>query len=64
MAALALVPDLGTIRVRKPHVRLELPLDVKIERTNRLEPTFTAVVTDAALTVRCAGEARAGHRCR
>ena len=47
--------DLGTIRVKKPHVRLELPLDVKIERTNRLEPTFTAVVTDAALTVRVPG---------
>src|SRR5262249_38685318 len=25
-------PDLGTIRVKKPHVRLELPLDVKVER--------------------------------
>jgi hypothetical protein len=45
-------PDLGTIRVKKPHVRLELPLDVKVERRDRFEPTFTAVVTDAALTVR------------
>jgi hypothetical protein len=47
-------PDLGTIRVEKPHVTLELPLDVKIERAQRLElePTFTAVVKDAALTVR------------
>jgi hypothetical protein len=47
-------PDLGTIRVEKPHVTLELPLDLKIERAQRLElePTFTAVVKDAALTVR------------
>ena len=28
---LASSPDLGTIRVDKPHVRLELPLDLKIE---------------------------------
>src|SRR5262249_10135903 len=48
-------PDLGTIRVKKPHLRLELPPDVKIERHDLLEPTFTAVVTDAALTVRAAG---------
>src|SRR6516225_2095131 len=47
-------PDLGTIRVEKPHITLELPLDVKLERAQRLElePTFTAVVKDAALTVR------------
>ena len=52
---LASSPDLGTIRVNKPHVRLELPLDVTIERRDRLEPIFTAIVTDAALTVRAAG---------
>jgi hypothetical protein len=52
----ASAPDLGTIRVEKPHVRLELPLDVQVRgRQNRLEPTFTAVVTDASLTVRLAG---------
>jgi hypothetical protein len=46
-------PDLGTIKFEKPHVLLELPLDVKIqERHNRLEPTFTAIVRDAGLTVR------------
>src|SRR6516165_10280238 len=47
-------PDLGTITVEKPHVILELPLDVNIERTKRLglEPTFTAIVKDAGLTVR------------
>src|SRR6516162_630319 len=47
-------PDLGTIRVEKPHVTLELPLELKLERAQRLElePTFTAVVKDAALTVR------------
>jgi hypothetical protein len=49
-------PDLGTIRVEKPHVTLELPLDVNIERhKGKLEPTFTAVLNDAALTVRLAG---------
>jgi HSP20 family molecular chaperone IbpA len=47
--------DLGTIQVKNPHVRLELPLDVKIESSMRLEPTFTAVVTNAALTVRVPG---------
>src|SRR5262249_28107114 len=30
----------------------QLPLDVKIEKPHRLEPTFTAIVRDAALTVR------------
>jgi hypothetical protein len=50
-------PDLGTIQVEKPHVLLELPLDVQIQgRHNRLEPTFTAIVKDAALTVRLAGQ--------
>jgi hypothetical protein len=44
--------DLGTITLDKPHVQLELPLDVTAQRPNRLEPTFTAVVKDAALTVR------------
>ena len=28
-------PDLGTIRLEKPHVQLELPLDVTIERNKR-----------------------------
>src|SRR6516165_9589399 len=44
-------PDLGTIRVEKPHVTLELPLDVKLERAQRLElePTFTAVLKNAAM---------------
>ena len=49
---LASSPDLGTIKLEKPHVRLELPLDLKIEGHRRLEPTFTANVTGAALTVR------------
>ena len=49
------LPNLGTIRVTKPHVRLELPLDMKIERRDRIKPVFTAVVTDAALTVRALG---------
>jgi hypothetical protein len=50
-------PDLGTIKVEKPHVTLELPLDVQIpERHNRLEPTFAANIKDAALTVRLAGQ--------
>jgi hypothetical protein len=50
---LASSPDLGTIHVDKPHVHVKLPLNLKIERTKRLdlEPTFTAVVKDAALTV-------------
>jgi hypothetical protein len=54
----ASAPDLGTIRLDKPHVQLELPLDVQIERTKRLglEPTFTAIVKDAALTVRLTGQ--------
>ena len=47
-------PDLGTIRIEKPHVQLTLPLEVKVERerADLLEPTFTATVSDAALTVR------------
>jgi hypothetical protein len=51
---LASSPDLGTIQVEKPHVQVTLPLDVKLERNQqlKLEPTFTAVVHDAALTVR------------
>jgi hypothetical protein len=50
-------PDLGTITIEKPHVNLELPLDVNIERHKRtaLEPTFTANLKDAGLTVRLAG---------
>ena len=50
-------PDLGTIRVDKPHVRLELPLDVEvIGPGHRLEPIFTAIATDGTLTVHLAGE--------
>jgi hypothetical protein len=50
-------PDLGPIKVEKPHVRLELPLDVEIrEPGNRLEPTFSAVVTDASLTLHRSGQ--------
>jgi hypothetical protein len=50
-------PDLGTIKVEKPHLLLEWPLDVQIqERRNRLEPTFTAIVKDASLTVRLTGQ--------
>jgi hypothetical protein len=50
-------PDLGTIKVEKPHVILEMPLDVQVqEQHNRLEPTFTAIVKDAALTVRFTGQ--------
>jgi hypothetical protein len=50
-------PDLGAIDVEKVHVLLELPLDVQIERSShRLEPTFTATVKNAALTVRFAGQ--------
>jgi hypothetical protein len=46
-------PDLGLIKVEKPHVLLELPLDVQIQgRRARFEPTFTAIVEDAGLTVR------------
>src|SRR6516164_1430592 len=54
---LSSAPDLGTIQVEKPHVILEWPLDVQVQgRQNRLEPTFTALVKDAALTVRLAGQ--------
>src|SRR6516164_3352243 len=46
-------PDLGTITVERPHVLLEWPLDVQVQRrVGRLEPTFTAIVKDARLTVR------------
>jgi hypothetical protein len=49
-------PDLGTIRAVKPRVRLTLPLDVESPRPGeKLEPTFTAVATDASLTVLLAG---------
>src|SRR5262249_53457300 len=48
-------PELGTIKVEKPHVYVVLPLDVKLERGKELlEPTFKAAVKDAALTVRVA----------
>jgi hypothetical protein len=51
------VPDLGTITVEKPHVQVQLPLDVKLElKEHLLEPLFTANVKDAALTVRLAGQ--------
>ena len=51
------LPDLGAIKVEKVHVQLELPLDVQLQkRGKRLEPTFTATVNDAALTVRMTGE--------
>jgi hypothetical protein len=50
-------PDLGTIRVDKVHVQLQLPLDIQVEGpSDRLEPTFTAIVKNAALTVRLAGQ--------
>jgi hypothetical protein len=48
---LASSPDLGTITLDSPHAKLQLPLDVKVERTSRLEPMFKAVVKDGALTV-------------
>ncbi len=54
---LSSAPDLGTITLDKPHVLLELPLDVNFQRPdNRLEPTFKAIVKDAALTVRLTGQ--------
>src|SRR6516164_4664328 len=50
-------PDLGPIKLEKPHVRLELPLDVEIrEPGNRLEPTLTAIVRDASLTLHRSGQ--------
>src|SRR5262245_1113547 len=50
-------PDLGTIRAERPHVTLEWPLDIQVEQRHRLvEPTFAAIVTDAALTVRMTGQ--------
>jgi hypothetical protein len=50
-------PDLGTIKVEKPYVLLELPLDIQVQGpSDRLEPTFTAIVKDAALTVRLNGQ--------
>jgi hypothetical protein len=50
-------PDLGTIKVERPAVRLELPLEVQVQGpNNRLEPTFTAIVKDAGLTVRLTGQ--------
>jgi hypothetical protein len=50
-------PELGTIKAEKPHVTLELPLDIQIQkRHNRLEPTLTATVKDAGLTVRHTGQ--------
>jgi hypothetical protein len=50
---LSSAPDLGTIKVEKPRVQLELPLDVQIKGpSGRLEPTLTAIVKDAGLTVR------------
>ncbi len=48
-------PDLGVIRIDKPHVTLVLPLDVNIEGSSRLEPTFTAIAKHEALTVRLTG---------
>src|SRR6516164_2860977 len=49
----ASAPDLGTIKVLKPHVLLELPLDVQVQGpSDWLEPTFTAIVKDARLAVR------------
>jgi hypothetical protein len=54
---LSSAPDLGTVNVEKVHVRLELPLDVQLDRSSeRLEPTFTANVKNASLTVLLAGQ--------
>jgi hypothetical protein len=47
-------PDLGTISLNRPHVKLVLPVDMKLDRPDHLEPTFKAVMRDAALTVRLA----------
>jgi hypothetical protein len=50
---LSSAPDLGTIKVDRPHVLLELPLNVQVQGPRgRLEPTFTAIVRDAGLMVR------------
>jgi hypothetical protein len=50
-------PDLGTVTVERPHVRLELPLDIERHRSgDLLEPTFTANVKNASLTVCFAGQ--------
>jgi hypothetical protein len=45
-------PELGAVTVEKPRVLLVLPLDINVQRPDRLEPTFTAIVQDAGLTVR------------
>ena len=51
------LPDLGTIDIEKVHVTLDWPLDIQLEGgVHRVEPTFTAKVKDAALTLRLAGE--------
>jgi hypothetical protein len=50
-------PDLGPIDVEKVHVLLELPLDIQLQEPHRrLEPTFSATVKNAALTVQLAGQ--------
>jgi hypothetical protein len=50
-------PDLGTLQVERVHVLVELPLEVQIlEAGQRLEPTFTAVVKNATLKLRLAGQ--------
>ncbi len=49
---LASSPELGMIAIDKPHVQLLLPLGERGTRSTILSPTFTAVVSDAVLTVR------------
>jgi hypothetical protein len=57
LGLLASAPDLGAVKVEKVRVQLELPLNVQPRGAgNRLEPTFTATVKDAGLTVRLTGE--------
>jgi hypothetical protein len=45
-------PELGSITIEKPHIFVQLPPGELGERTKILEPTCTAMVRDAALTVR------------
>lgn len=52
---LASSPHLGAISIDQPHVTLHLPLGKAGTPAAMLSPTFTAVVSDASLTVHCEG---------
>jgi hypothetical protein len=45
-------PELGTFLIDRPHLYLDLPLGTSDHQSSDLSPTFTATVSEGALTIR------------